>query len=192
MNIFYEKGAEIIRPIGITDPNFAVGLSLGMVDEYLLRNIERFGMYLNEDNLAPAFGQHSFALIARRFGFNEGPQFKKEADDLYTKFGIASNVWATGFRDFCIDFKILGSMLFCFLLGLLYRLSRTIFSSSWFAQFLVAYLATLLLLTPVSSIFKSTYFQSAFVIGNVFLMIDVVSGYAITKYICVIREAKEE
>ncbi|MDZ4849271.1 MAG: hypothetical protein SGI77_08250 [Pirellulaceae bacterium] len=184
MDVFYETGVEITRTIGFKKSNYTIALTIGMVDEYLLHTIERFGMYLEKDRLEPAWGQHSFSLLTRRIGFNDGPRFKQAVDELYYPFGIENNIWATAFREFCIDFKLLGTIAFCAALGILYRLCQTKFFYSWFANFLAAYIATIFLLAPVSSIFKSLYFQAAFLSAVLLLAIDVMFGNVVTAWIC--------
>ncbi len=183
--IFHSTGIDFLQGLGVRQVPAEVAITVGQADEYLLRTLAYFGYYLKDDRLGPALGQHQFSIITRRIGFNEGIEYKQTVDDYYMRYGISGNVWATGLREFCIDFKVFGTIIACGLLGWLFGLCRSTFSASWFAGFIAAIIGALFFLSPLSSIFKSIYFQSAFVFGGLFAALDIVSGYMISNFICV-------
>jgi hypothetical protein len=190
-DVYYGIGEEILEPYGLSRLPFAFILTIGMVDEYLWRSVERFGMYLEEDDLDPAWGQHNFGILTRRLGYNDGTIFKVAVDDMYARYDIDHNVWATLFRELSIDFKVLGTAVVCVAAGFLFAYCRTLFCYSWFSGFVAAIIATIVTLSPFTSAIKSVYIQAGLIVGVLLLAVDVMSGYRLTGILCLGGDVEE-
>jgi|GEM_PF-7103238 len=179
------EGELFFEALGWTDPPPALSYAFAALDDYFLSLLDRLGIYLEENEEAPGFGQVSFYIFFQQLGLDEGQSIKLSVDELYRSdvTGRVQNYWATGIRDFCMDWGVIGTIIAAGILSFLYCMGKRLWRRSYFAGVLCSAAGTSVFLLSTISVFKSTYIQIALPGIIVLLAIDLITHSMLTRFL---------
>lgn len=167
-----DRGAVMLQGLGVNNPGVEASVVFAFLDEYLVSPVYYLDYYINNVNHDPAYGALQFDFLARRFGFDDRYVIKLEVDAAYGALNLNWNVWATGIREIAIDFgKGIGAVLAFATIGLLAAMAKLNAHRSLAAGLIFSMLASFLVISPATSLFRSSFFQYGFyfaLIGWVF------------------------
>lgn len=121
---WHHSGARVNPTIEkIVDKNSNYNLLLGLAfgSTYISSPLVKYNYYITEMKISDwyAMGAYNFPILEKVFTLsNERHYFFREKIDIYSQLDKnEGNPWATAYRDFVIDFGLIGSLIMSFISG---------------------------------------------------------------------------